>query len=386
MARKLEENLRSSFPGRLLLIGFWCVTCFVFQVSNKTLYAGTPDVHPFLLAEDTHKLPSDPELQIFEDKNIVSDLESRQIEILIRDQVELSKDRVVLEDVAVCTGARRICRELGSIDLGVAPSPGRTMRFTKTGINELLVREWPGNKFKVIGPEIVKVTAQAIEVDRSALQRNLTSALEELSTAGEGIRVKLERMQVIAPSKVRPGVARYEFPDLTNMPADTLSRITRNNSGAISIEVELYDSMGTSESVQRITLSAQLIVERLIVVAANDLNAGDTLKESDLKLEWVAFRTQGQRGFTVIESLIGLRVKRSMNLGRPIEGAAVESPALVSRGELVGFKFRAGDLEINAKVEALGSGSSGDVIDVLNKDTKKKLRAKIVARSQVEAF
>ena len=305
---------------------------------------------------------------------------------MIRDQVELSKDRVVLEDVAVCTGARRICRELGSIDLGVAPSPGRTMRFTKTGINELLVREWPGNKFKVIGPEIVKVTAQAIEVDRSALQRNLTSALEELSTAGEGIRVKLERMQVIAPSKVRPGVARYEFPDLTNMPADTLSRITRNNSGAISIEVELYDSMGTSESVQRITLSAQLIVERLIVVAANDLNAGDTLKESDLKLEWVAFRTQGQRGFTVIESLIGLRVKRSMNLGRPIEGAAVESPALVSRGELVGFKFRAGDLEINAKVEALGSGSSGDVIDVLNKDTKKKLRAKIVARSQVEAF
>jgi len=356
---------------------FCCFAGWIFQ-SSFSLGA---DLHPFL-----QDLPPDGGAAGSVEKAFLGG--GLQARILIRDQIEVRQDRIVLEDVAACenSGAELVCEAVALIDLGAAPPAGRTIRLTKTGIADILHREWPTVALTISGAEVVVITAPAVDVDKLALQNALALTLAKISGDREGARIRIERLYVVAPVKIRPGVIRYEFPMLQSAREDILSRILRNNGGAITVDAELHSSEENGVPVQRVSVSVQLVVEKLVAVATSDINAGSLIAASDVKLDWVVLKMMGQRGFSSTAPLVGLRTKRSVFMGSPIDGAAVESVNIVSRGEIVGLTFKAADMEVMAKVEALSSGASGEVIEVLNRETKKKLRARVIARSQVEAL
>jgi|GEM_PF-2997472 len=383
--------------GRILFLwlqfqpaGVWCAIFILLSSPGK---ANASEIHPFLLDEpiDNTSGESSPG----DTTQILS-----HTRFLLRDQAEVGRSRIYLEDVAKCEsvdnvnnflatheGAQSLslCEEANAIDLGSAPPAGRTIRLTKSGIVDILRRELPGKVYATEGPETLRISSPAVEVDRTGLHESLSAALGEILPGEEGVRVRVDRIQVIAPTKVRPGGVRFEFPSLKNLRNDIFSRVIRNSAGAISVEALLL-SEKSDEDAQKLTLSVLLLVERQTVVAANDLTAGAVLGPADLKVDWVAAKLSAQRGFRSIEPLVGLRVKRAIFMNSVIDGSAVERVNLVSRGEMVGLVFRSGDLEISAKVEALASAGVGDVIDVLNRDSKKRLRAKVVARNQVEAL
>ena len=374
MARSLIKIPLKKLPISKMLIGF----CSFLQVFNFQVgFAAEPLMHPFLQDEVTE---ADSAVEVQPEK--ASPL---SFELQLKNTVEIARDRIYLSDLAVCTNITRGCDEAMALDFGPAPPPGRTSRLTKTGVAALIHREWPETNTKISGGELITVSAPAAEVDKLAIQKALNETLQDIFSDSDGMRVRIDRMQLLSSGKVRPGVFRYEFPEIVESSEDIISRLTRNNGGAISSDVVL-----TSEAVQspeqRISLSVVVVVERLIVVAAADINAGSILKEKDLKLDWVLARSQGLRGFASFEPVVGKKAKRNIFLNTAVEGTSVESVSLIGRGEIVGMLVRGGGVEVNARVEALAAGSAGDTIEVLNRESKKKMRALVVAKNQVEAL
>ncbi|WP_082735601.1 flagellar basal body P-ring formation chaperone FlgA [Polycladidibacter stylochi] len=67
--------------------------------------------------------------------------------------------------------------------------------------------------------------------------------------------------------------------------------------------------------------------------------------------------------------LIGQEARRTLLPGQPIPFNALRKPILIKRGAAATLIFKENGLEIRAVVEALESGSVGDIIKARNMDT-----------------
>ncbi|WP_442102273.1 flagellar basal body P-ring formation chaperone FlgA [Pseudorhodobacter sp. W20_MBD10_FR17] len=68
---------------------------------------------------------------------------------------------------------------------------------------------------------------------------------------------------------------------------------------------------------------------------------------------------------------IGLEARVTLYPGRPIRSADVGPPAVVERNQIVTLIYSLGGLGITTEGRALGRGSMGDVIGVMNLSSRK---------------
>ena len=114
------------------------------------------------------------------------------------------------------------------------------------------------------------------------------------------------------------------------------------------------------------------------ITAARHLRAGKVIERSDLNLENDSAETQTQ-----LNQLVGRESKHAIYAGRPVTKNDVRAKTLVVRNAIVAFEFEKGPLYITANARALDSGSIGDVIRVMNIDSKSVISAVIIGANQV---
>ena len=82
--------------------------------------------------------------------------------------------------------------------------------------------------------------------------------------------------------------------------------------------------------------------------------------------------------------MTGSRVLRPVAAGRVILPGAVVVRRAVEPGDRVTAVARAGDVAVTATMTAADGGYPGDVIRVVNTDTRRSLRGRITGAGQVE--
>lgn len=87
-----------------------------------------------------------------------------------------------------------------------------------------------------------------------------------------------------------------------------------------------------------------------------------------------------------LASLRGLTTRKTLLPGEVITRVAAVVPALVNSGDEVVTIARVGALEVRGRAIAAQSGSLGDTVIVVNPDSKKRLRARVVADALVEVL
>lgn len=107
------------------------------------------------------------------------------------------------------------------------------------------------------------------------------------------------------------------------------------------------------------------------LTAARVLPAGTVLTAADV------VAAPGARARLSPDQAIGQQLRSTVYEGRPITAAHLSTPTLVSRNQIVTLAYDNASLRIETEARALGAGSAGDVIRVMNLASRATVSARI---------
>lgn len=205
--------------------------------------------------------------------------------------------------------------------------------------------------------------------DRTILQPMVEAALWP-GESGEPLRAVIERPGLPLGN---PGAAPTEL-RLEGVRTDAAGR----RFGAALV--------GTSEGRERFRLPVAGRLVRLIELPVPDrrIARGQAITAADL--DWRTFEAPRVRrgAITEPETLIGKVARRTLQAARQISHRDVEEPQLVLRGRPVRLVFRSHGLRLATVGLAQEPGALGDLVRVLNADSREALTGVVSGPAEVQ--
>ncbi len=146
--------------------------------------------------------------------------------------------------------------------------------------------------------------------------------------------------------------------------------IRRNN----TVSVICKDQWKLYVSVRVKTLMA-------IVTATNNLSPGTRLSEDNLQMQYFDISTLRGETTLSIAAVVGSRVKRHVQQGRPLLSSLI---CLVCKGDPVSLYVRNNHLSIKSSGTALSDGSMGQIIAAKNNSSGRRVEGRVVAVGEIE--
>lgn len=113
-------------------------------------------------------------------------------------------------------------------------------------------------------------------------------------------------------------------------------------------------------------LAADVVAERTlprgVVITADDLSGNDDLAAN----------------------FIGLETKRMVRVGTKVDERLFQTPRLVRRNDMVTLVFTSGRLRMETTGRSLGEGGAGDMVMVMNSNSRQRVTGRITGPGEVE--
>lgn len=221
----------------------------------------------------------------------------------------------------------------------------------------------------------VSVTRIARPVEAREMARLI--AAEALRRPGHSDGVSLDDLEVTFDTPVEPIAADARSED----PVRVVSLSIAPQTGRFDALVQI--DQGEKSDRQRLR---GLLVETMPVTVLNrSLARGDTVAAEDLRVERQPRQRFGS-GQTVVDpkDVVGLQARRALRAGQAVAPAEFMRPMVVSRGEIVTVLFRTSALRITGRGQALQPGAVGDLVSVLNPQSKRTLHGVVAGPGLVE--
>lgn len=206
----------------------------------------------------------------------------------------------------------------------------------------------------------VTVIRRATMVDASALKSLITDA------AATRLGVAVDNVDVTMDGTLSPVAAAAN----ATMPALLSDFVLQSGSGRFNATVAI--DVGGSERL--LTLSGRAVETMAVPVLTRPIDRRDVIHASDVTV--VRIEKRRVPGSAVIESdeLVDMAAKRPLRAGEVIASADVEPPRVVLRGDLVTLQYSRPGLTLSARGRALGDGAKGDLVSVLNEQSKRTIQ------------
>ncbi|RKQ72155.1 flagella basal body P-ring formation protein FlgA [Litorimonas taeanensis] len=116
------------------------------------------------------------------------------------------------------------------------------------------------------------------------------------------------------------------------------------------------------------------------VIANSTLRRGTQITAADLNIDT---DSESER-VALLSQYVGMSVVRTISSGAEINPKDVAEPVQVKRNSTVKMIYRLGRLEITATGRALGEGRMGDIITVMNSESRKRVEGRVTGLGVVE--
>jgi flagella basal body P-ring formation protein FlgA len=110
---------------------------------------------------------------------------------------------------------------------------------------------------------------------------------------------------------------------------------------------------------------------------ARPLSRGDIVRRSDIVIERRPKSEAGSEFVGNAERVVGLSLRRTMRTGQILRQADLMKPELVQRNETVTLVFEVPGIMLTSRAKALESGAEGDVVSVLNMQSKRTVQGTV---------
>lgn len=141
----------------------------------------------------------------------------------------------------------------------------------------------------------------------------------------------------------------------------------------------------SDKPLQRIQVNGR--VDRLIdmPVLKQAMRNGDVIYPSDIEMISVPTRSLQDDYILDAASIVSMTPQRIIHAGKPVRANELEQPQLVGRGDQVVIMYKEGPLTLSAKGRTLRSGAKGELIQVVNTSSNRKIDAVIHSAGLVYA-
>jgi len=126
------------------------------------------------------------------------------------------------------------------------------------------------------------------------------------------------------------------------------------------------------------------IVETIeVTVTTHQLGAGAILKDSDLAVERRPKAKVAADALGSTHDAIGFAVRSGVRAGTPLRRTDLMKPQMVHRDDTVTLVYEAPGILLTTRGKALESGAEGDVVNVLNLQSKRSIQGTVTGPNRV---
>lgn len=143
-----------------------------------------------------------------------------------------------------------------------------------------------------------------------------------------------------------------------------------------SVTLDVLDKQDNVIKSHEIKGTAQKMVD--IPVLSKRMKNGDVIRKNHI--QYVKVPKRGLESDIILdtEDLVGMTARKSISSETPIKDSDVIPPLLVERNDMVTVQMKAGPILITTKARALDMGSKGDIIQIMNLDSRKILEGVVI--------
>ena len=130
-------------------------------------------------------------------------------------------------------------------------------------------------------------------------------------------------------------------------------------------------------------LSGRAAATVAVVTLARPLDRGELIKSADVLLERRPRAEIGRDIVTNADQAVGLAARNGLPAGRPLRLAELMKPELVQRNETVTLVYAVPGITLTVRGKAMEGGADGDVISVLNEQSKRTVQGVVAGPGRV---
>jgi flagella basal body P-ring formation protein FlgA len=151
-------------------------------------------------------------------------------------------------------------------------------------------------------------------------------------------------------------------------------------SGRFDLTFAVPNSQGVARSVR---YTGQVIETMAVAVATRGLARGDTVKASDIAIERRPKAEIGADGIATADDAVGLAVRQAVRQGQALRRNDLMKAELVHRDDIVTLVYEVPGILLTTQGKALEAGAQGDVISVLNVQSKRTVQGIVLSSNRV---
>jgi flagella basal body P-ring formation protein FlgA len=217
----------------------------------------------------------------------------------------------------------------------------------------------------------VSVTRLARSVSAKDIQAAVAEALAHRGNLGEAANINLTFDRELQD-------LRLDASNSGTMEATGVRYEARG--GHFDVTFSIANDTGNAPTQLRFTGIAIEMVDAVILTRS--MERTDVLKASDIAVER---RPKAEVGGdpAVRDSAIGMQLRHSMRASQPVRVADLAKPDLVQRDQNVTLIYQTAGIYLTTRGKALDAGTEGDVVSVLNPQSKRTVSGIVTGRGQV---
>ncbi|NOY52384.1 MAG: flagellar basal body P-ring formation protein FlgA [Deltaproteobacteria bacterium] len=293
-----------------------------------------------------------------------------KMNITLQKRVHVRKTVLYLQEIArVHMDPGTVVPDLGSLEIGPAPLPGKKIIITRSRLLLLLKSRkirardvhFSGAEQTVILRDAQTVTARQI---RRVVKQYLVKEIPWRSNEVEIGRITGPRDLLLPAGKIAWQVISQPHTDFL---------------GTTPLQVILE----TAGEKKQIWVNADIRVYVPVVTARHPIARMSQIDANDVVVERRNLAGMNSDYFSSVKDIVGTRSRSFIRAGEPIRKNEVEIPPVVRRGDLVTMQVENNLFRIIARGKVLENGIPGAVIRVQNIASKKEVYGKVIDGSTV---
>ncbi|GAB6099474.1 hypothetical protein JCM16358_13530 [Halanaerocella petrolearia] len=293
--------------------------------------------------------------------------------IVIPQQVQVTRLKVRLQEIAQIKGSKSFKEQIKNIDLGQAPLPDYKRTIYRQEVISVL-----RNKQIDLSQVVLQVPYQFNVISnyrklpvKRLIETGKNYIYNQLPYSSNNIKIRA----INPPQKLRVPTGNLEI--------EVESTFSRHLVGRTMIPVRI---LVDNQLYKRFYLQYEVKLWKKVLVAKENLKQDQTIKRSLFKEKRKLVTNPNQEFVTLDDSLTNMQLKNSLRAGRPLLKHMIEMPSLVKRWQDVMIIAQIGGVRISTIGRSLEPGHKGEIIKVKNKSSGKSLKGKVVAKGQVKVI
>ena len=153
-----------------------------------------------------------------------------------------------------------------------------------------------------------------------------------------------------------------------------------SRSGRFDATLDMPTGAGTRGTLH---LTGRAAATAEVVTLLRPIERGEVIKDNDVVVERRPRADVGRELIRNADQAVGLAARAAMQAGRPLRVADLMKPEVVQRNETVTLVYNVPGIMLTVRGKATEGGAEGDVISVLNEQSKRTVQGVVVGPGRV---